>query len=405
MRAIDCSNSVGTSVRSAYGFVDRVIGVPLPLHNLVHDKARLMRATAGIGFAALLMIMQLGFRNAFLDSALDIIKSLDADIIITSATKFRFGHKDPFSRRQLYAAKAAPGVDTVRPIYLEESIWRNAQTGNNYQIQVLAFDPDQPVFTTKQITAQREALKQPDTVLWDSRARRFQGFAEAGTISEVARRRIRVIGTFARGPDFTTDGTLIMSDRNFLKFTANSLLAENELPDVEFGIVKVNGTYSIEATKTNLQRLLSKNVAVRTKAEFIELETQFQNGVSPVGPIFYLGTAIGFMVGMMICYQILNTDVSDLLSQYATLKAIGYSNGYLVSTIVAQAVLYAIIGFIPAYCLSAGAYMMIGEVALLPLKMTSNIALLCALLTLIMCVISALFASRPLVRVDPAEVF
>jgi putative ABC transport system permease protein len=392
-------------VGNALSTLDHQIGVPLPWRNLVHDKARLMRAAGGIGFAALLMIMQLGFRNAFLDSALDIIKSIDADIVITSATKFRFGHKDPFSRRQLYAAKAVAGVNTARPIYFDESIWRNPQTGKNFEIQVLAFDPDQPVFTTKEIDSQRQALKQPDTVLWDSRARRFQGFAEEGTISELARRRIRVVGTFLRGPDFTTDGTVVMSDRNFIKFTSDRVLDANELADIELGIVKIHDGYNVEAVKANLQRSLSPNVAVRTKAELIALETQFQNSVSPVGPIFYLGTGIGFLVGMMICYQILNTDVSDLLPQYATLKAMGYGNSYLIMAILQQAVLYAVFGFIPAYFVSVGAYLLIGEIALLPLKLTGSTVTTCVLLTLVMCIVSAFIASRALVLVDPAEVF
>ena len=91
-----------------------------------------------------------------------------------------------------------------------------------------------------------EELRQPDTALSDRRARRFYGFANAGTVTEMAHRDIRIIGTFSLGPDFTTDGTLIMSDRSFLKFFAAHVLAEGELADVEFGVVKVQPGHSIE---------------------------------------------------------------------------------------------------------------------------------------------------------------
>jgi putative ABC transport system permease protein len=380
-------------------------GVSLAWRNVVHDRGRLMRATAGIAFAVLLMMMQLGFRNAFLDSALDIVRSIDGDIIITSATKFRFGNKDPFSRRQLYAAAAVEGVDTVRPIYLDSSIWRNPQTGKNYEIQILAFDPDRPVFAIAEIAANLQALKQPDTMLWDSRARRFQGDAQEGTVSEVARRHIRVIGTFPRGPDFTTDATVVMSDRNFMKFASDHRLRANELPDIELGVVKVRPGFDVNAVKANLQNALSPIVTVRTKPELVALEEQFQNGVSPVGPIFHLGAAIGFVVGMMICYQILQTDIGDLLPQYATLKAMGYNNGYLLRAVLEQGALYALIGFIPACAVSAVVYAVIGEIALLPLRLTASILTTCAILTVIMCLVSGLIASRPLLRVDPAEVF
>jgi putative ABC transport system permease protein len=392
-------------VAKARGWLDRTFGLPLSWRNATHDRKRLARAAGGIAFAALLMMMQLGFRNAFLDSALDIVRSIDGDIVLISATKFRFGQKDSFSRRQLYAARAVAGVSTVRPIYLNESLWRNPQTGRNYQIQILGFDPDQPVFAIREITENLQGLKEPDTMLWDSRARRFQGSAQEGTVSELARRRIRVIGTFPRGPDFTTDGTVVMSDRNFLKFVANRQLDANELADVEFGVVKVRPGHDVAAVKAALQRSLSANVAVWTKSELIALEAQFQNAVSPVGPIFYLGTAIGFVVGMMVCYQILQTDISDLLAQYAMLKAMGYTNGYLVRAVVEQAGFYALVGFLPALVASAAVYLVIGEIALLPLRLTGSVVAICALLTLAMCTASAVVASRPLVRADPADVF
>ena len=100
--------------------------------------------------------------------------------------------------------------------------------------------------------------------------------------------------------------------------------------------MKVRPGFDADAVKANLQRALSATVTVRTKPELVALEEQFQNGVSPVGPIFHLGTAIGFVVGMMICFQILQTDIGDLLPQYATLKAMGYQNGYLVRAVLEQ---------------------------------------------------------------------
>ena len=129
--------------------------VPLAWRNLVADKRRLLRSTSGVSFAVLLMLIQLGFRSAFLDSALAVIQHIDGDIFITSATKFRFGRKDPFSYRQLYAARAVEGVKWVRPIYGEwlVSAWKTAQTHKIYNVQVLAFDPLQPVFLFPEVTA------------------------------------------------------------------------------------------------------------------------------------------------------------------------------------------------------------------------------------------------------------
>ena len=352
------------------------------------------------------MLLQFGFRSAFLDSALAVIQNIDGDIILTSPTKFRFGRKDPFSRRLLYAARAVDGVDLARPIYAEwmTSNWKNPQTRKTYNAQVLGFDPDQPVFLFPEVAEHLGQLRQPDTAIFDKRARRFFGAADVGTVTELALRNIRIVGTFSLGPDFTTDGTLIMSDRNFLKFFAPHPLANGELADVEFGVIKVRPGYSVEDIQLALKHSLP-DIAVRTKAELLDLEVAFQNSVSPVGPIFLMGSVIGFIVGMMICYQILYSDLSDHLSQYATLKAMGYKNTYLIIVTLQYAVFCGLIGFLPAWVLSVLLFYVIGGIALLPMHMTVTISLSAFLLTVGMCLLSGIFAVRRVLAADPAEVF
>jgi putative ABC transport system permease protein len=397
---------IGRVVAAARDSLRRT-AVPLAWRNMLADKRRLVRSTSGIAFAVLLMLLQLGFRGAFLDSALGVLHNIDGDILLTSSTKFRFEGKDPFARRQLYAARAVEGVEWARPIYAEWtiSIWKNPQTLKTYVAQVLAFDPDQPVFIFPEVREQLHELRQPDTALFDRRARRTLGFASAGTVSELSRREIRIIGNIALGPDFTTDGTLIISDRTFLKFFAPSPLAAGELPDIEFGVIKVRPGYLAEQVQRALKEALPASIAVRTRAEWLALETAFQNTVSPVGPIFMLGTAIGFIVGMMISYQILYTDLTDQLSQYATLKAMGYENAYLVRVVLEQASFYALVGFLPAWVLGVCLYHILGEIALLPLKMTLGISIGTLALTIGMCVFAGVLAVRRVLAADPADVF
>jgi putative ABC transport system permease protein len=385
----------------------RTATVPLAWRNLIADKRRLLRSTSGISFAVLLMLLQLGFRAAFLDSALAVIQKIDGDIFITSITKFRFGRKDPFSYRDLYAARAVEGVQSVRPIYGEwmVSAWKNPQTHKTYNIQVLAFDPDQPVFLFPEIAGRIEQLKQPDTAMYDQRGRRFLGVADDGVDTELARRRIHIVGNFSLGPDFTTDGTIIMSDWNFRKYFPSFQSAASDLSDVEVGVIKLLPGFPIEAVQEALTRSLPGNVSVRTKAQLIGLEVAFQNGVSPVGPIFMLGTAIGFIVGLMISYQILFTELSDQLSQYATLKAIGYRNSYLVRVVLVQAAFYGIVGFLPAWILGIILFRAIGDIALLPMHLSATMVLGTLALTIGMCVLSGVLAVRRVLDADPAEVF
>jgi putative ABC transport system permease protein len=379
--------------------------VPLAWRNVMSDKRRLARSTGGIAFAVILMLIELGFRNAFLDSALEVIRHIDGDIVMVSSTKYRTGRKDSFSRRYLYEARAAAGVASVRPIYGNVSMWKNPQDGKNYAVSVLAFDPDASPWTWPEVTDRSAALRQPETVLFDSRARRFLGRADAGTTTELGGRTVHVVGTFPLGPDFLADGTVMTSDRNFLEMFADRRLDPTELADVEFGVVKVEPGADIAAVQAGLRRDLPGNVLPLTKAELIAREVDFQVRTSSVGPIFDLGAIIGFVVGMLISYQIIYTDLSDQLAQYATLKAIGYENRYLVRSVLQQAALYAVAGLLPAWLIAWLIYFAIGEIALLPMRLTLELAATSAFLTLTMCLLSGLVAVRRVLNTDPAEVF
>jgi putative ABC transport system permease protein len=380
-------------------------GVPLALRNLTANKRRLARSIFGIAFAIVLMLIEFGFRNAFLDSSLELIRHIDGDIVLVSSTKYRAGRKDAFSRRQLYLANGVEGVASVRPIYGDVALWKNPQTQKNFTINVYGFDPDASPWLWPEIDAHREALKQPDTVLFDSRARSFLGRATGGTETELGRRRVRIVGTFPLGPDFLADGTLLTSDRNFLTVFARRPLSASELADVEFGVIKILRGANVAAVKAALRQALPTSVLPLTKAELIALETTFQTKTSSVGPIFDLGAVIGFIVGMLISYQVLYTDLSDQLPQYATLKAIGFGDGYLVLSVLKQAGLYALVALVPAWLVAGILFRAIGNMTLLPLQLTPGLLLFSAALTLTMCLSSGFAAMRRVLDADPAEVF
>jgi putative ABC transport system permease protein len=380
--------------------------VPLAWRNLVSDRGRLLRAAAGIGFAVLLMLMQLGFRTAFMDSAMAVIRALDGDIFLMNPAKNRFGSKETFPRSQLYQARGIAGVASVYPLYAEwnDTLWKNPQNGQAFNVQVLAFNPDQPVFLLPEINRHLEALKQPGAVIADARGRRFLGEFAPGVESELGRTRVQILDTVPFGPDFVIDGTIIMSDRNFLRIYGRNRV-DPELTRVEFGIVKLEPGADPVAVQKALTAALPPSIVAVTRQDLLAIEETYQSGVAPVGPIFGLGVVIGFLVGMMISYQILFADLSDQLPQYATLKAIGYGRGFLVKTVIQQAVLYGLAGFIPAWILASALYWVAGEITLLPMQVTFDITIKSLLLTIGMCIVSGLVVVRRVIDADPAEVF
>ena len=130
---------------------------------------------------------------------------------------------------------------------------------------------------------------------------------------------------------------------------------------VEFGVVKLRAGEDASHVQQALQAALPNDVRVLTKPQLVAFERDFQADLSSAGPIFWMGTVVGFVVGMLISYQIIYTDLSDQLPQYATLKGMGYDTGYLVRVVIEQAALSALAGYIPAWLLCLVVYRVIGD--------------------------------------------
>jgi putative ABC transport system permease protein len=378
--------------------------VPLAWRSLTADRWRLVRSSTGIGFAVLLMLTQLGFEGAFFGAALQVLDGLDGDIFLQSAHKYQFATQDPFSASLLVTAKTVPGVASAAPFYADwyDLFWKSPVDGKLYLVRGFAFDPDRPVLLLPAVNTKRSRLQQTGTVLVDRRARRFLGMDREVAQSEINGLRVDIIGKFTLGPDFISDGTVIMSQSTFAKLMHAT--AKNP-PGVELGVIKLAPGADRAQVQRALRKALPANIAVMTKDQLIAFERTFQANVSSAGPIFAIGTIVGFVVGMLISYQIMFTEVSDRLPQYATLKAIGYSSGYLWRVVLEQAALNGIAGWIPAWLISLGLYQLIGQVALLPMQMSLGITVLSLVLTLGMCLISATIAVSRVIRADPAAVF
>jgi len=378
--------------------------VPLAWRNLLANKPRLFRSASGIGFSVLLMLMQLGFEQAFFDSSLEVIRGLDGDILVQSIHKYQFATRDPFPRAVLDTAGKVPGVTSVRPLYVDwfDFFWKNPFDGKVFLVRAFGFDPDQPVFSFPEVNANREKLKDANTVLIDRRARRFLGMDRDPAEAELNDSKVKIAGSFALGPDFQSDGTVIMSDRTFASLLRGPA---GNLSEVDLGVIEVSSGEDVAAVRQALSKALPNTVAIFTKPQLIEFERKFQADVSSAGPIFWMGTIVGFVVGMLISYQVTYTDLADQLPQYATLKAIGYRTGYLLRVVLEQAACNALAGWVPAWLVSIVLYYFIGRLALLPLRMSVNVTLVSLGLTVGMCLISAVFAVKRVIQADPAEVF
>ena len=155
----------------------------------------------------------------------------------------------------------------------------------------------------------------------------------------------------------------------------------------------------------NLWRALPPDVRVLTRNEFVELERRYWATNTPIGFIFKIGVLMGLFVGCIIVYQILYTDVSSHLREYATLKAMGYTERFMFSVVMQQSFFLSILGFLPALLISEVVYIVTERMTLLPFHMTAGRIIVVYALTMLMCAASASLAVRRLKQADPAEIF
>jgi putative ABC transport system permease protein len=375
---------------------------------------RLALAVAEVGFAVVLMFMQLGFRNALFDSTVKVVTDLDADLLLRNKAQYALPSRQSFDYRRLCQARGCPGVAGVYPFYIESAaaVWEPAVRGKPYPIRTLAFNLNDPVFLTPEIRAQLETLRPPGTALIDSRSKEEYKVPDSLEIrrkqqgAELANREIRLVGVFSMGTDFANDGNLVMSDANFAKYFPYRAGGEDPLSAVDLAVVRVKPEAGIRTVKRELEkRFEGTEVGVYLKQDFITNEIRFWDRSTPIGYIFLTGTIMGFIVVVIVCFQIIYAEIADHMAEYATLKALGYKNGYFIGLVFQMAFYLSIIGYFPGLLISLAMYAWLAYDTGLLLEMTLSQAALVLVLTLGMCTASGCLAMWKLLAADPAELF
>jgi putative ABC transport system permease protein len=373
---------------------------------LRHKPLRLLVALAGIAFAVLLIMMQLGFRSALFESAVRFHERMDYDIALFSPDSVFIVRPQPFSIRRLYQALGFAGVEDVTPVYIFPSVWKNPWNHERRSINTIGFPPSHPLLQLDGFDAARALLRRQDVVLFDRGSRpEFGPVAEhvaAGesVVTEVNDREIQVVGLFEMGTSFGIDGTVITSDDNWLR-----LFPERPRNEIQLGLIRLQAGSDTDAVRDALADYLPNDVLVLTRQQFVKRESDYWNGATPIGYIFAFGAIMGFVVGAIIVYQILFADVSEHLNEYATLRAIGFRNRFVSGIVLQQAAILAVLGYLPGVAIVWWLYGRAAAATNLPLYVTQERAVTVFLLTLAMCAISALLAVRKVRRLDPAEVF
>jgi putative ABC transport system permease protein len=381
---------------------------PLAWHNLTADARRLVTALAGVSFSVVLIFVFLGFKNGLYDSQLQLIKSLNGDIFIVNSLKYTLFIPEQFARRRIYQAQAFDGIESGYALYINLGNWKNPLTHRTRSLRALAFNPQEPVLNLPEIAQYQQALEAPWTALLDTRSRQEVGPQTPGLKTHLEDRQVELVGTFTLGTDFSAgDGNIIMSDQNFIRYFGNlgPEVKSRTLNTVDVGILNIRPGENAEGLAAALRESLPKDISILSRNQFLQQELEYWQKNTSIGFVFSLLSSLSFVVGIILVYQILYTDVADHWSEYATLKAMGYSNARLLWTVMQQALILSIIGFLPGFGISAALYHLISSSTGLVLSLTLERITNIYLATIAMCVISGALAMRKVLTTDPAEVF
>ena len=386
--------------------LQRLLGrLPIGWLQLTHNPMRFAAALTGVAFANVLVFVQLGIMNSMGAATVRPYGFFAADVMISAADANALTDGGNVARQWLLQALADPDVTEGMGLFIGNVPWDRGDA--DISLTAFGIDPAKPAFLAPAITGDAPLLEVQDAALLDRLARGLTR-DEAAAIRpqsplsfETQGRTVTAYSTFAGGGGFGGDGYLILSDQTFLSlFPARRSTAPDHIllhlrpgADVATVVARLRSTVSDPALR------------IRSYADAAQEELAYQQTKRPTGIIFGFGVLIGVLVGLVIVYQVLSTDVADHLREYATFKAMGYGQRFFMGIVLEEALILGTLGFIPGLAVGGTILTAMGKVTTLPLAVTPSMALTVLSGTVVFSALSGAIATRRLAAADPADLF
>jgi putative ABC transport system permease protein len=312
----------------------------------------------------------------------------------------------PFPRNRIAEVLADPAVESAEGVRAAIGLWRIPETGAIDQMLIFGVEPSGTAFNLPGLKHNLAWLAVPTTVLYDRFSLPQFGNIE-GRVSrhescpvEINGQHCEVRGTFQLGISFTANGQIFVPKVGFDRIFAG-------LPPYaeSLGLIRLRRDANPEQVRDRLQAQLGPEMVVLTKKQLVEAEQRYWNGRTPVGFIIPVTLLVVVLVGAVIFYQILYTDVQHHLPEYATLKAIGFCDRNLQSLVVQQSMWLSLLGFPPGLLIAFILFRVARTATHLPFALSVGQALLAFLLTFGMCLAAGFLAMLKLRHAQPADVF
>jgi putative ABC transport system permease protein len=375
-------------------------------YQLIHQKMKLVAATAGVVVAVMLMLVQLGIRQGAMENSVSFTRRIQSELVVVSPRTKTIFQSAQFPRRLLVRLAAIDGVMRTEVVYMSLARWKNKWAHIEFPITVYGVNPSDNLLDFPGIQPFAEELRMIDRFLFDGKSRDSYGpvisdLERDGELeTELNQRRIHVIGSIDVGISIGNDGNVFCSHNNFMR-----VFPGRPSGSIDLGLVQLASNTNVIEAKRQIADLLGHEAKVLTRQELIDAEIAFVRKHAPIDFIFGMGTVVGFFIGFVVVYQILYTEVTNHLPQLATMKAVGFTDVYLLRIVLSQAIILSLLGYVPGFWLAIGLYRVAEEQMQMPFAMTAARSVGVFIATLVMCGLSAMIAVRKAWTADPAEVF
>lgn len=386
--------------------------IDLALFNIINNPQKTALSVAGIGVAVLLVFMQLGFRGAVEDTATSIYGKLDFDVLVRSPEYLHFVDANQISLSVRDEVSSLKGVDHIKTLFVSIVNWRN-HDGELKGILLIGVDPNNSPFRDRKIDKMIDRLTSKNAMLIDKLSSKEFGpknkmhFNEndIGARFELSDRQMEIVGLFTMGAGLAANGAAIVSEETFRRLVPTA-------SDTQVSLLLVNLKDNVDTKKfidqvrsSRVSQSTSKEYEMLTKAEVTQLELNRWIGETPIGFIFGMGVVTAILVGAAIVYSVLGNDVTSRLNEYATLNAMGYTNSYMATVVLRQAIYLAFFSFLPALLSAYFLYWVTSQLANIPMEMNVERIGIVLGLTLAMCGASGTLALKKLWQAEPADLF
>jgi putative ABC transport system permease protein len=370
----------------------------LAFRNLFHDRIRLAVTLVGILFSIVLVAVQLGLYLGARNMITSMIDRADGDLWIMAYGTKNFEEAQPISVREKFAALSTPGVVSATPLVTSFAEWRKPEGGSTLVLLIGADAEDGGLRPWNLVEGDISGLGARDAVIVDKSYLPDLGIGGVGDTAQIGATRVRITGL--------TDGIRSFTTSPYIFTTLNRARALLDMPpdNVTYVLAKLEPGADIDAVRSAIRSKMSSDGEVLTKTEFRDRSLAHWLFATGAGVALIGGAVLGLIVGTVIVAQTLYSSTKDHLNEFATLRALGSSSGYIHRVILAQAALSAVLGYALGMVI-AMTVVQLSENTALPIIMTPALAALLLGLTVAMCAISALSAIGKVMRIDPAMVF